>query len=183
MKTRTALAVSAVLLTIFLTVPMLAQGRGRGFGYGAGRQGAAWAGRNPGAGWGVGRGPGGWWTRVTPSTPEQEAFLKQVTDIHNQIRTLNWEIAALRAANGPADEIARKEKQIADLRAELAKVTAANEKLLREMGVPAPFGVCTGQGPAGKFGRGAGWGGFGGGRGFGPRNGTGPNPYCPLKRP
>jgi len=125
---------------------------------------------------------------VNPTTPEQQAFVKQVTDLHNQIRALNLEIAGLRASNAPSEQIAAREQQVAALRAELARVTAANEKLLRDMGIPAPYGVCNGQGPAGKVGAnvaGAGRGtgaGAARGNGMGLRNGTGPNPYCPLKK-
>jgi len=181
MKHKVVSTVSAILLSVAIAAPVLAQGRGRGFGgafcpYGlASGQSAQGANANR-----QGRGPGGWWTRVTPSTPEQEAFLKQVTDIHNKIRALQWEVAGLRASNAPAAEIEKREKQIADLRAELVRVTTANEKLIREMGIPAPYGVCNGQGRGARMGGTPGFGRYGG-RGFGPRNGTGPNPYCPLK--
>jgi TolA-binding protein len=117
---------------------------------------------------------------VTPTTPEQQAFVNQVTDLHAQIRQLNLEIAGLQASNAPADQIAAREQQVASLRAELARVTAANEKLLREMGIPAPYGVCNGQGLGATW-RGSGTGAFRG-NGMGLRNGTGPNPDCPLKK-
>lgn len=182
MKQRLARTTLVMLMSAVLVVPVMAQGRGRGYGGGFRQRGWA-AGQNaPGynPNW-QGRGAGGWWARVTPSTPEQEAFLKQVTDIHNKIRSLNWEISGLRASNAPSAEIEKREKQIADLRAELVRVTTANEKLIREMGIPAPYGVCSGLGRGAQRGPGGAWGGYGG-RGFGPRNGTGPNPYCPLKR-
>ncbi len=185
-KKMTAGALAATLVAATM-VPTLAQGRGRGFGGGAGWRGNGVC-MGAGLGRGAGRGPGGWWTRVNPATPEQQAFVQQVTDLHNRIRALNLEIAGMRAANAPADQIAKKEQDVTALRSELARVTTANEKLLREMGIPAPYGVCNGQGPIGRYGGGAArvgggqrWNGMVG-AGLGPRNGTGPNPYCPLKK-
>lgn len=183
MRKQIGYGVMVAALSAALGMPVFAQGRGRGFGGGMGRQGAC-AGMGAGYGRQAGRGPGGWWTRVTPTTPEQQAFISQVTDIHNQIRALNIEIAGLRANKGAPAEIAAKEQRIVELRAELSRITTANEKLIRDMGVPAPYGVCNGQGPAGRFGgQGAGMGRMGArGNGMGLRNGTGPNPYCPLKK-
>ena len=184
MRKQIGYGVMVAALSAALVMPVFAQGRGRGFGAGMGPR-AGGYGIGAGLGRQAGRGPGGWWTRVTPTTPEQQAFIAQVTDIHNQIRTLNFEIASLRANKGSAADIAAKEQKIAELRAELSRITTANEKLIRDMGIPAPYGVCTGQGPAGRFG-GQGAPGMGRagwrGNGLGLRDGSGPNPYCPLKK-
>jgi len=108
--------------------------------------------------------------------------VQQVSDIHARIRASNVEIGQLTGKKAPAADIEKRRLEIAALRAELARVTAGNERLLREMGIPAPYGVCNGQGNGG---RGGGAGGWCGGRGTGPRlrDGSGPNPNCPLKKP
>ncbi|MBM3493901.1 MAG: hypothetical protein FJX72_06210 [Armatimonadetes bacterium] len=174
-----------VVALVALAMPALAQGRGRGAGAGAGAgMGRRGAGTCMGAGYGrqAGVGRGGWWNRVTPANAEQEAFLKQVTGLHNEIRSLNIEIAGIRTSNGPADEIAKRENRIAELRAELSRATTANEKLIRDMGVPAPYGVCNGQGRGARMG-GQGMGRMGlRGNGLGLRDGSGPNPNCRLKK-
>jgi hypothetical protein len=141
------------------------QGRGRGAGGGfcGGRGGGGCMGLTPGAG------VGGWWTRVVPTTPAQKAFVAQVTNLHSQIRQANLDLVALRAAKAPAAQIAAKQQQITALRSELQRVTSANQTLLKQMGVPA--GVCDGTGPKGR----------GQGMGRGLRNGTGPNPNCPIR--
>lgn len=176
MSNRLMVAAGAAFLAVVLVLPAAGQGRGRGF-WGAGRVGAG-----AGPGQGYGRGAGGWWNRVNPATPEQTALVQQVSDLHAKIRTLNWEIADLKANKGAPAEIAKREKAIAEYRAELSRLTTENEKLIREMGVPAPFGVCTGTGPRlGNrwYGNGAaGW----RGNGLRLRDGSGPNPYCPLKK-
>lgn len=183
--TRRIMALMAALSMVsVLSAGAMAQRRG--FCGGAGPRGYGYQARPGGGGAWAG---GGWWTRVQPTTPEQQAFVSQVSDLHGKIRALNFEIWTLKAAGGRENEVAAKEKAVADLRAELARVTAANEKLLREMGIPAPYGVCTGTGPRwqggpngqpGAFGRGFGRGGFG--MGMRLRDGSGPNPYCPLKQ-
>jgi TolA-binding protein len=184
MRNKIGFAVMTALITVSLTAPVLAQGRGRGPAAGAGRRGAGVC-MGAGFGRGAGNGAGGWWNRVTPTTPEQQAFVNQVADLHKQIRDLNIEVAGMRTSNAPAAEIAKREQRIAELRAELSRLTAANEKLIRDMGIPAPYGVCNGQGRGGRLGGnpgpGAGWSGFRG-NGLGLRNGTGPNPNCPLKQ-
>jgi hypothetical protein len=178
----------------------LAQGRGMGQGRGAGGgmgmrrgAGAGWCnGQGPGAGLrngqGLGAGAGGWWTRVTPKTAEQKAFVDRVTKLHADIRTTNLEIATLRSKNAPQDQVAQKQSEVAGLRAELSKVTQSNTALLKELGVPVGYGVCDGTGPKANCpmagsgqGRGPGCG-MGRGNGMGLRNGTGPNPNCPLKK-
>lgn len=175
MKHRMALVGLAGLLSLALVAPASAQGWGRGAGMGRRGQGA-----RMGMGY-AGRGQGGWWARVNPTTPEQQALVAQVTDLHNQIRKLNYEIWQLRASDPANPEIAKREQAVASLRAELAKVTSANETVIRQLGVPAPYGVCNGQGLGRGAGAGRGWGGARG-NGLGLRDGSGPNPNCPLKR-
>ncbi len=167
----------AVALAVALVLPAVGQGRGRG---GWAQGGGRWGG---GYGQGFGRGAGGWWARVNPATPEQAALIRQMSELHAKIRTLNWEIADQRSRNGAPSEIAAREQMIAEHRKELAKLTSENEKLIREMGVPAPYGVCNGNGRrmgGGRFGTGP----IGGrGNGLRLRDGSGPNPNCLLKKP
>jgi uncharacterized small protein (DUF1192 family) len=127
--------------------------------------------------------------RVTPQTPEQEALVKQVTELHTRIRTLHQEIRLLQAQKAPAEKIAEKQKEVTALRAQLQRVTGENRALLQQMGLPANRGVCNGTGPKGPAlgqcpfvgpGRGQGRG-FGRGSGLRLRDGSGPNPFCPLK--
>jgi TolA-binding protein len=118
------------------------------------------------------QGAGGWWTQVTPQTPEQQALVDRVTDLHDRIRAANLEIANLRSRNAPAAQIAQKQQAVTDLRAELAKVTSANSAPIRQMGVPAGRGVCDGTGPKG----------YGPGRGrCGANCPLCTNPNCPFK--
>ncbi len=169
-------AAAAASLAVVIALPAVGQGRGRcGLALGGPRYGA-------GMGQGMGRGAGGWWARVNPTTPEQTAFVRSVTDLHASIRKLNWEIADLKAKGGAPAEIAKREQAIAAHRAELSKLTTANEKLIREMGIPAPYGVCDGTGSRmGGCGFGYGRGGMRG-NGLRLRDGSGPNPNCPLKK-
>ncbi|MCC6727869.1 MAG: hypothetical protein IT208_00855 [Chthonomonadales bacterium] len=187
--------VVALALGLTLTVGSVAgaQGRGRGMGYGMGRGMGYGMGRGMGAGPGAGvrMGGGGWWARVTPTTPEQKALVDQVAALHTDIRAANLEVAKLRATSGPAARIAERERVLVGLREQLRDVTTRNATLMRQMGVPAGYGICDGTGPKADcplggpgMRRGNGWGlrnGWGRANGWGLRNGTGPNPNCPLK--
>ncbi len=174
-------------------------GAGRANGYGPGSRAtvaqAPNASQAPGYGQGF-RGAGGWWNRVTPQTPEQTAFVAQVSELHNRIRAANGELRALAARNAPAVQVQAKQQEVASLQSQLRQLTTANQALLQQMGVPAGYGVCDGTGPRGGqgYGRRGGMGrgmaqgprdGSGPGRGMrlGPRDGSGPNANCPLKTP
>ncbi len=183
MKTMITLTVAASILA--LAVPRaLAQGRGMG----RRGQGACRAGGGPGAG----IQNGGWWNRVTPQTPEQKAVVDHVSDLHNRIRAANIDVVRLKTAGAAAAKVAEAEKKVAALRADLQAYSQANASVISSLGLPAGVGICDG---TGRGRRAMGAGGIGGGRGFGRgmgagngrgmgmglRNGTGPNPYCPLK--
>ena len=77
---------------------------------------------------------GGWWTRVNPTTPEQKAFVDKVTDLHNQIRQKNFELAQLRATNGDPNKIAVLEKDIENLRSELHDYLTKNIQIRQQLG-------------------------------------------------
>jgi hypothetical protein len=184
-RTTWLVAANAILAVSLVASGSLAQGRGMGRGRGMGMGMGMGPGMGRGAGvcqgLGPGAGAGGWWNWVTPKTDAQKAFVNEVTRLHADIRAKNLEIYTLRAQNASQSEISKKQAEVTALQARLAQVTQANQTLLRELGVPAGYGVCDGTGPKGNglgYGRGAGW---GRGNGMGLRNGTGPNPYCPLK--
>jgi len=185
--------------------PAYRQGAGAGQGQRMGqgpRQGMG-MGMGQGMGQGMGfRGAGGWWNRVTPQTPQQKAFVDQVSALHNRIQAVNQELRALTAQNAPAAQIQAKQQEVATLRSQVQQLTTANQALLQQMGVPAGSGVCDGSGPkGGQNGQGMGPRGGGMGRGMGqgprdgsgrmagpgrgmrlgPQDGTGPNPDCQLK--
>jgi hypothetical protein len=184
------LAASVAFSLVLIAGAGIAQGRGMGRGRGAGMGAGRGAGMRCAQGQaGVG---GGWWTRVTPTTAEQKSFVKQVTKLHADIRVANVSIANLRAQKAAADKIAAKQSEVTALRTKLGKLTTDNAGLLKEMGVPANCGICDGTGPKADCpyacpGRGRGgncpYGGTGAGRGNGQglRDGSGPNPNCPLK--
>lgn len=152
----------------------LAQGPGGGRGYGRG------GGYGCGAGMCVRAGSGtkgaGWWTVATPKTPEQKALLGRMKDLHVAMQATAQELRQLRVGGASAEQIRPVADKLRAQQAEIRKLVNANRKTLTEMGVPA--WVCTGQCPMG--------GGMGAGCGLGPgggrRDGSGPNPNCPLKK-
>ena len=199
-----------LVILALLIGPVLAQGWGRGYGRGGGMGMGRGMGRGMGMGPGMygrqGGGYGGWWNNVNPQTPEQKTLVSKVTDLHNRIRTANQELYILRTQNASADKINKKLNQINVLRTEMQAVTTSNRGMLQQMGLPLGYGVCNGQGPGAncaicpfylngtypgcpyvKTGnavnnanRAKNGTPFKGG-GLGLRNGTGPNPNCPIK--
>lgn len=96
-----------------------------------------------GAGPGTGQ-TGGWWTVLTPTTPEQAALLEEIGDLHALIRDLNVELAALRAADAPPEVITAKVAELVAVREELRALILANLDLLEEMGavINCNDGIC-----------------------------------------
>lgn len=182
----------ALLASIALPVSAQRCGAGMGMGRRAGMGAGMGARCYAGAGGGY-----GWWTRVEPKTAQQRAFVARVTELHNQIQAQSAQIASLRAQKNTQKQIAACQKKITSLRAELQKVTRANASLLKEMGVPAGAGMCNGTGPGCQAGTcpccgavcqggicpgcGTACPYVGAGAGRGLRDGSGPNPNCPLK--
>lgn len=78
---------------------------------------------------------GGWWTGVQPTTPEQQAFVARVTDLHSQIRNKQFELAQLQNTNGDPKRIQALEQEAQRLRTELYDYMAANQQVRRQMGV------------------------------------------------
>ncbi|HSV91662.1 MAG TPA: hypothetical protein VLH81_01245 [Desulfobacterales bacterium] len=163
----------AALLVAATLVPTEAQ-RWRGGG-GMGR-GAGW-----GAGIGAGQGAemrrggqGGWWNRVSPQNEEQRAFTARVCEIRNQIRTASIEIAQLRTQKNTEAQVQVREAEVSKLRQQLMTLTRNNARLMEQMGISfCPFGPGAGQPASGQ--------GLRRGNGLRLRDGSGPNPNCPLK--
>ncbi|MEP0764979.1 MAG: hypothetical protein HRF45_00345 [Fimbriimonadia bacterium] len=156
----------AVVVAIGMGLAAVGQGKGQGNGNGGAQR--SWVcpygytTPNPNA--------GGWWTRVTPSTPEQQAFLDEVIRLHNEIRTVQFELA------GTTDP-AQREVLLAKLdalRSDLHELQLNSRDLKQELMQTMPRGR-----NRGGFGMGAGrgQGGFGPGMGYG--RGTG---ICPFGR-
>ncbi|MGC8835304.1 MAG: hypothetical protein ACP5R4_14750, partial [Armatimonadota bacterium] len=89
-----------------------------------------------GFGRGLGLGYGGWWTRVTPSTPEEKAFIERITALHNELRQLVIN-------NAPAQQIAAKRAEIHNL---MVKNSQLVQALLSKAGIGIGFGYGIGPG-------------------------------------
>jgi len=143
-KTGIALGLAtAGILILTASMPVLAQRRAGMMGQRA-PQGQTFnraSGVMPGAGLGFGRGfglgYGGWWTRVTPTTPEEKAFVEKITALHNELRQLV-------ISNAPAQQIAAKRAEIHDL---MLKNSQLVQALLSKAGVGLGRGY--GLGPGG----------------------------------
>ena len=165
MKRTLSIATAAVLLAALAATPLMAQGWGRGQGYGRSWGGCARWGAGTGAGWGG----GGWWTGAQPQTEEQQEYVGELTELHNQIRAKRVELWAAQADLDQADRAAKLREQITDLQTKVHKLMLDNADLQPQM---APAGT---QCP---WGMGPGWGrGLGMGRGMG----RGLNPNCPYR--
>ncbi len=191
MRRRSVVVMVGALVALVLVSGMtLGQGRGMGRGNRSGGMGmGCGGGQCMGSAssammrGGTGRGAGGWWTRLTPGTSAQKAFVDQVARLHGDIRATNFEIASLRSQEAAPGQIARKQQEVSALQSELGSLSVHNAALLREMRVPAGCGVCDGTGPKASCPMAGNRGGAGAmrGNGMGPRNGTGPNPNCPRR--
>ena len=138
-------------------------------------------------------GRGGWWTRVTPTTPEQKALVAEVQKLHTQLWQKVGELRALQAEPEPSEErLDAKQSEIDGLRDKLVALNTKSRALIQQMlpqagwGAGAATGTCPFGGPgagAGRWrgaGRGAGRG-LGGGRGMGYGCGMGGGWGCPWR--
>ena len=102
-----------------------------------------------------------WLTGVTPSTPQQKAYVDEATKLRAELWQQQAELTALEAREKP-DERAVKEKleQLSATRNKLHLLNLKNRAVVQELAGPAP-----GWGPAGAA---CPWGGPGAGRGMGP---------------
>lgn len=120
----TILTVSAVV-TALVVSPLFAQGRGvgRGNAYGAKGQPCpyGYTQPNPNA--------GGWWTRVSPTDPQQKAFVEQVKALHEQIRQKQFELAQLQANKADSTAIEAKQAEINALREQLHQLQYSNREM------------------------------------------------------
>jgi hypothetical protein len=120
---------------------------------------------------------GPWWPRTQAATPEQQALVDRVTELHQQIRAKQLELNALRLQGADEKQIAAKEKEVTQLRETLHKKLADNAEAITRM-VPSPVapgaGFAPGWGAGRGWGAGPGWrGGFGAGPGYGRGLGMG----------
>jgi len=162
------IVVVAVVLGALAATPLMAQGWGRAQGYGY-----AWGGC-PRWGAGGGWGGGGWWTRVQPQTEEQQQYVAELAELHNQIRARRVELWAAQTDPKQADRAAKLQEQITDLQARVHKLMLDRTDLQLQMVPAAPQCPWGGNGP--------GWGGgWGRGMGMGRGMGRGLNPYCPYR--
>jgi len=181
---KTALTAATVVLVLALSITLVwAQGRGAGYGRIGQPCPYGYTQPNPNA--------GRWWTRVKPTTPEQKAFVDEVSRLHKQIREKQFEMAQLRASGGAEAKIAAIQKDVDKLREKLYNVMIENRELRQQMG-PAGPGTAFGTPWTRQMGPGA-WqrGGSYGFRGrtpgtFGqcPYPGARPmrpGPYCPYR--
>ena len=136
-------------------------GAGMGFGRGMGM----------GIGLGAGMGWGGWWTRVTPQTDAEKAFVQRITELHQQVRTTQLSLRTMIASNADPKAIADQQAKIASTCSQIQKLMADNAALLQRLAGTATAGPGWGMG----FGRG-----MGRGRGMGFGRGMGMNPWCPY---
>lgn len=127
-------------------------------------------------------GRGGWWTRVTPTTPQQKAYVEQARKLQDRIWQAQAELWKLRETEKPSPAaIAAREREISRLRDQLCELNIKNRALRQEMvGPNTPLGARMGAGRGG-WGRAMGacpWGGPGQGRGMGacPWGGPGRGP-------
>lgn len=79
--------------------------------------------------------PAGWWTGVTPTTPEQKAFIDRTAELHKQIRDKRFEADNLRATGGDPKRIAALDQEVGQLRAEHQKLMQENWQLRQQMGL------------------------------------------------
>jgi len=116
-------------------------------------------------GFGTGRGRAPTWTRTASESPSLVAA---------RIRSLAAELAARRTEGADPAVISDLERRLAEARAQAAQAWTAGRGAWAGRGGPGPGcpwqGFCPG-----------GWAGQGRGRGLRLRDGSGPNPYCPLK--
>lgn len=123
-------------------------------------------------------GGGGWWDRVTPTTPEQKAYVEQARQIHAQLWQKQSELRALQSQPKPSEAAIRaKQAEVDALRGKLQEWNLKNRAVMQQLapraGRTAGAGPCgLGLGPCGGVpgsacpnGRMGGRGGRGGGRG------------------
>ncbi len=163
-RTWTTIALTALVAALVVS-PVWAQGRGAGRGNGYGAKGLpcpyGYTQPNPNA--------GGWWTRVSPSDPQQKQFVEQVNALHAQIRQKQFELAQMQANNADASAIQAKQAEINALREQLHQLQYSNRDLKQ--------GIMQTNRRGNGYGNGAG-NGNGIRQRLQKRDGTGPN--CPF---
>jgi hypothetical protein len=184
MKKTAAIVLGALALIALTATSSFAQGWGRGMGRMGGMRGGCFA-RGVGGGWGAGAG-----LQALATTDAEKKLVKEVTDLHQQVRTKQLELFALERQKADEKQIAAAQKELDQLRERLCKVNQDGRKLRWEMvdrarKQVAQGGVAMGGPGIGACPMGLGLGprgmGLGLGRGFGPGGGMGLN--CPWVTP
>ncbi len=125
MKRAWTVVAVATVVTAMTISPVLAQGRGAGRGNAYGVRGIpcpyGYTQPNPNA--------GGWWTRVSPTDPQQKAFVEQVRALHDQIRRKQFELAQMQVNKADQSTIAAKQAEIDALREQLHQLQISNLEL------------------------------------------------------
>jgi len=124
----TTIAVTA-LVTALAVSTLFAQGRGAGRGNAYGAKGQpcpyGYTQPNPNA--------GGWWTRVSPTDPQQKQFAAQVQKLHEQIRQKQFELAQMQASAADAQAIAAKQAEMSHLREQLHQLQFSHREMKQGM--------------------------------------------------
>lgn len=97
---------------------------------------------------------GGWWNRVNPTDPPQQAFAQEVAALHNQIREAQLALRQLETAQADPQIIAAKQAEIAALRARLHGVQFNNQALRQSITGQSATGTSRGQGVGFQQGKG-----------------------------
>lgn len=140
MKRTTIIAILTIVAIVLSVTLVYAQGRGTGFARTG--QPCPYGNTQPAVG------AGGWWTRTQAATTEQNAFTQTVTDLHRQIRDLQFQAAQLRATNGDANRIQALEQDAQRLRDQLHQYMLDNQQIRQQMGPGGRLGG-TGNGQLG----------------------------------
>ncbi|GIV15766.1 MAG: hypothetical protein KatS3mg022_1201 [Armatimonadota bacterium] len=129
MKRAWTVVAATTLVAALVVSPVFAQGRGAGRGNAYGAKGLpcpyGYTQPNPNA--------GGWWTRVTPTDPQQKQFVEQVKALHEQIRQKQWELVQMQANKADASAIEAKQAEINALREQLHQLQISNRDLKRDI--------------------------------------------------
>lgn len=128
-RTYVFMIVMSFVILALLIGPILIQGWGRGYERDYRMDMGLSIGMSPVIyGW-QGGGMGGSSISMTPQTPEQQALVGKVTNLHNGIRAANQDVHPLKTRNASGDMINQKRYQINVLGSELNTVTKSNQNL------------------------------------------------------
>lgn len=76
---------------------------------------------------------GGWWNNVTPTTPEQKAFVEQVKSLHKDISAKRLEITKLQQDKADQQSIKKAQHQLKESKAKLQKLMQDNREIRQQL--------------------------------------------------